>query len=338
MNELDDAAEIDVKVSGKFLPGTLYFMQETDYLTGEKFDYFKIGIVKGERDVFDREKDHKTGNPRQISSVKDIESPAVQILETYLHNTLARHRVSSGEWFYLPGNLINQAIEASQDIRNQLVANIEGLLLEAGKNKSVHFGTPLSHSQTLEELSHEVQRAEALAKSAENLRKRIGEALKEKAGENEDFAHLFKISSIGEKKSFDTNAFSKANKDIYEHYKTKESSTWSLIFLTTPENDLKSDEPTLDGLDPLQLHEAYLEAWSLRESRAFEHALLEAQLINAIGEAAAIDGVAEWKESKRVSFDLPKFRAENPELADQFVKVVPAKVSKSAAEWASYKK
>lgn len=90
------------KAKEAYVPGTLYIMQETDYLSGEKFDYYKIGIVRGEKDVAAREKEHSTGNPRQIASVKDILSPAVQKLETRLHNEFARHRVSSGEWFSFP--------------------------------------------------------------------------------------------------------------------------------------------------------------------------------------------------------------------------------------------
>ena len=37
-------------------PGKLYVMRERDYLTQVEFDYYKIGIVRGDKDVLDREK------------------------------------------------------------------------------------------------------------------------------------------------------------------------------------------------------------------------------------------------------------------------------------------
>jgi hypothetical protein len=338
MDEFDESVEDEAKVSGKFLPGTLYFMKETDFISGETFEYYKIGIVKGERDVFDREKDHKTGNPRHIASVKDIESPAVQILETYLHNALAKHRVSSGEWFYLPDDLLPQAIELAAEIREKLVANVDGLLLEAGKSKMNHAGVALGFSQDLQDLANAALRAEASAKQAVEKRKTIGQFLKDVAGEDESLNFLFKISSVDERRSFDTTSFSKAHKEIYEKYKTKESSSWSLNFLVKLENKPPSEELMLGNLSPIQLHEAYLDAWSEQANHAFEHALLEAQLIAAIGDAASVDGLVEWKESKRLAFDGVKFKAEHPDLAADFMKVTPAKVNKSPAEWASYKK
>jgi hypothetical protein len=338
MDEFDESVEEEAKVSGKFLPGTLYFMQETDYLSGDKFEYYKIGIVKGESDVVNREKAHRTGNPRLIASVKVFDSPAVQMLETYLHNALAKHRVSSGEWFYLPGDLLSQAIELATEIREKLVANVEGLLLEAGKSKVNHSGVPLGFSQDLQDLANGVLRAEASAKQAVEKRKAIGQFLKDVAGEDGSFNFLFKISSVDERKSFDTTSFSKAHKEIYEKYKTKESSSWALNFLVKPENKPPSEELVLENLSPIQLHEAYLDAWSGQAKLEFEHALLEAQLIAAIGDAASVEGLAEWKESKRIAFDGAKFKAEHPDLAAEFIKVTPAKVIKSPAEWASYKK
>jgi hypothetical protein len=338
MDEFDESVEDEAKVSGKFLPGTLYFMQETDYLSGDKFEYYKIGIVKGESDVVNREKAHRTGNPRLIASVKVFESPAVQILETYLHNALAKHRVSSGEWFFLPGDLLPQAIELAAEIREKLVANVDGLLLEAGKSKMNHSGVALGFSQDLQDLANAALRAEASAKQAVEKRKAISQFLKDVAGEDESFNFLFKISSVDERKSFDTNAFSKAHKEIYENYKTKVTSSWALNFLVKLEDKPTSEDLVLENLSPIQLHEAYLHAWSEQANRAFEHALLEAQLISAIGDAASVEGVLEWKESKRIAFDGAKFKAEYPDLAAKFIKVTPAKVNKAPAEWASYKK
>lgn len=96
---LEVPAEFGGTMALKFGPaGTLYFMREYDRFDQSTFPFVKIGIVKGEADVSRRKKEHQTGNPRQIQSQKDIPSPAVQMLETFMHNYFATQRIE-GEWF-----------------------------------------------------------------------------------------------------------------------------------------------------------------------------------------------------------------------------------------------
>ena len=52
-------------------PGQLYFINEQDIKTGERSNYYKIGIVREsfERDSKDRLLEHQTGNPRKLSGL-----------------------------------------------------------------------------------------------------------------------------------------------------------------------------------------------------------------------------------------------------------------------------
>ena len=46
--------------------GELYFLRETDYVTGQLTPFTKIGIVRDGRGSADRLRDHQTGNPRTL--------------------------------------------------------------------------------------------------------------------------------------------------------------------------------------------------------------------------------------------------------------------------------
>jgi len=99
--------------------GTLYLIGEWDVFTGEQSIYTKIGIVKDEREVKDREKDHRTGNPRSLESVEDIQSPSVQTLETFMHNSLAKFRVGSEEWLQLDNQQLSKQINLAMDLAKE---------------------------------------------------------------------------------------------------------------------------------------------------------------------------------------------------------------------------
>ena len=89
--------------------GSIYFLRERDYLSGETSPCVKIGLVRGNKPTEDRIAEHQTGNPRQILDYKTLESPFVEYLETQLHYRCA-HRWISGEWFLLDQEELRSAI------------------------------------------------------------------------------------------------------------------------------------------------------------------------------------------------------------------------------------
>lgn len=334
IDEVEDANE-EANQKDLYQPGTLYFMQETDYLSGEKFDYYKIGIVRGDGEVLKREKQHRTGNPRLIDSVRELKLPAVQRLETYLHNKFANYRVSSGEWFYLPGSRLEEVIQEAESQRLVIESAIFNLLENSAAPKQVHDQTPLSKSATLEALVTEFLIAKQVENSLDSKRKKVAQALIELSGNQSEFDFLFQKSTSRATSRLDGAALKKARKDLYESYLTVESSSWSLKFLVdAPEFHENSTVVITES--PLELHQDYLNFWSRCEEASWRALLLKSKLVSKVGLASGIEGLLEWKQVKKRSFDKSTFEKEHPSIYKDFIKAVPAKNSIKVAEWASY--
>ena len=93
----------------KLTPGTLYIDREQDVLTQEWGPYIKIGIVRNDKDAIERNKEHQTGNPKEIKLVYSINSPLVEDLETQLHHNFAKDRIL-GEWFLIDDEKMNKLV------------------------------------------------------------------------------------------------------------------------------------------------------------------------------------------------------------------------------------
>jgi hypothetical protein len=330
-------------VKEAYVPGTLYIMQETDYLTGEKFDYYKIGIVRGEKDVAAREKEHSTGNPRRIASVKDILSPAVQKLETRLHNEYARQRVSSGEWFHLPGDLVLEVIALAEALNAELGAEIDVLkaskLVEGpGSNPALTLsGDILSISERL---------AEVLGQSAvvTSYKKTVDSKLKELAQGKDEWKHLFEVRYYKERNAFSATELKKKYKALYEEYQRIVKVTVNPKFVVEPksydESSLLSElglvVPEKLGEDIIGLHQANLAHWSVDAQLKWEQEILEAQLLTAAADAEGIEGVLQWNIRESKNFDKESFIVDHPEEYFDSFKLTVASTTWRIAEWASY--
>jgi hypothetical protein len=330
-------------VKEAYVPGTLYIMQESDYLTGEKFDYYKIGIVRGEKDVAAREKEHSTGNPRRIASVKDILSPAVQKLETRLHNEYARHRVSSGEWFHLPGDLVREVIALAEALNAELEAEIDVLkaskLIEGpGSNPALTLsGDILSISERL---------SEVLGQSAvvTSYKKTVDSKLKELAQGKDEWKHLFEVRYYKERNAFSATELKKKYKALYEEYQRILKVTVNPKFVVEPksydESSLLSElglvEPEKLGEDIIGLHQANLAHWSVDAQLKWEQEILEAQLLTAATDAQGIEGVLLWNIRESKNFDKEAFIVDHPEEYSDSFKLRAASTTWRVAEWASY--
>jgi hypothetical protein len=315
--------------------GTLYFMQETDHITGEKFDYIKIGIVRGDKEVNGREKAHRTGNPRNITTVKELQMPDVQRLETHLHNQFAVHRVSSGEWFYLPDDLFGKVFEVALARQAELVASSDKLAAEAVATKTEHSGKTITGNSELESMVKKILELKAIESKNKKEKDLVAKALVELAGESQDYQHLFKVSFSEAKREFDSASFRESHPEIYELFKTKASSNWKLKYL------IKVDSPELpqaisEGLSPLELHLSYLELWSRAAELTWELNLLEAELLHQMGDSSSIEGLASWSLTSSMLFDKSAFIKQHEDLHNKFQRDVPAKTTRLPAEWASY--
>jgi len=79
-------------------PGTIYVIHEADFLTGEKTNLAKIGLVKDPRTPEDRLKEHQTGNSKKLSIAGTFRAQDVSAAEALCHRRLSTKRIN-GEWF-----------------------------------------------------------------------------------------------------------------------------------------------------------------------------------------------------------------------------------------------
>ena len=140
----------------KLVAGTLYFISEVDVLTGQTFDYYKIGLVKDSRqgDALDRAGEHQTGNPRRLAVRYTVESPASNDLETLMHDLYATERIF-GEWFVLPGNSVKKAVAKAEELAAQQrslvkLATAEAKYTDVASNDKIIAATPAAKSLYLE--------------------------------------------------------------------------------------------------------------------------------------------------------------------------------------------
>lgn len=319
--------------------GTLYIMREQDYLSGDLFDYYKIGIVHGEKDVKKREREHSTANPRKITSIVEIQSPEVQKLETHLHNTYATNRVSSGEWFHLPGSLIDQVISDANRLADRLfeLETVRAVATEVVKQ--AHDAPAIQATKELLELGEQLAYLRQQSKEAGAIKTKVINRLREIAADDEAYGYLFKIREVKEAVSWDGAAFKRENKELDAQFRNLVTTKWAPKWLQECAEavyDVSLIDEIVELSDPLALHAKFLEFWKVEAETKWEIDALELQIHAATGSAQSLEGVVEWAEKKTTAFDKESFKAAHPELYEKYLVEKPAVIQKTPAEWASY--
>ena len=326
--------------------GTLYIKGERDNLTGEKTRYYKVGIVRGQKDATTRDKALKTGNPRRITNLYDIESPFVQKLETRLHNEHAFARVSSGEWFDDERFSVDAMTAVAKELAEELKA-VAPLLVRSAQIKGPGEGPLQEPSPRILELQADFTRASAERLALAKRRSAVNAELGKRAeGENDLYARYFKESRIEEKRSFSAVELKKKYPDLHREFSRKGEGKYShKIVLSEKVEDASETfsgviaEEDLGELSvtPELLHHHSLKLWGLIAERDWQIMILQARLLC---EAAGFEGVRDvltWSYSERNTFDKESFAAEHPELFVEFTSLSPGKTSYSVAEWAAYR-
>ena len=116
-------------------PGEIYFIHTIDQASGDSHGYYKIGIVRNERDSEQRIKEHQTGNPHRIVPYKILTTKAPMLIEGMLHAKYSEHQVST-EWFKFEDQMIDEVIAEAERLDEE-----HG---EAVANMSKHFGVTAS--------------------------------------------------------------------------------------------------------------------------------------------------------------------------------------------------
>jgi len=334
-----ETEELAESTSPAVTHGTLYIMREQDYLSGDLFDYYKIGIVRGEKDVKKRETEHSTANPRKISSIMEIQSPEVQKLETHLHNTYAMHRVSSGEWFFLPGDLVDQVISDAIQLADKLVQLETFRAVAAEVVKQAHVDPAIQATEEILELGQQLAHLRKQGKEASAIKAKIVDRMREIAADDDAYSHLFKVREVKEAVTWDGASFKKENKEIDAQFRNLVSKKWAPKWLQDFAEDVYAAEMIAEIValsDPIGLHAKYLEFWKVEAQTKWEIDALELQIHTATGTAQSLEGVVEWTEKTTTGFDKEAFKAAYPELYEKYLVEKPAVTQKTPAEWVSY--
>ena len=147
----------------KIDPGQIYFITELDQKTKKSTGYYKIGIVRNQRNTFDRIKEHQTGNPHRLYAAEVIITDAAYMVEGMLHGKFHAQRVSQ-EWFHFtPTDLATVVAEAKR------LSGIYGPILSS--LRSTYSVTPSNSVLTL--TGKDLQNAEDLRDRAYELDKKI---------------------------------------------------------------------------------------------------------------------------------------------------------------------
>ena len=328
--------------------GTLYFKGERDNLSGEESPYFKVGIVRGEKEASDRDAALRTGNPRTITPIFQLESPFVQDLETRLHNEFAFARVSSGEWFSKKLVPIESVIGKAELLNKQLMENQDALGGLSALKKEPLGSQPLRPSAKELKLATERSETSAYLKLVDARRRQVDKLLRECAA-RDPFVYewAFKLSSKKEKRSLSATEVKKRYPELYDEFRSVPTISMRSKFIDLSESSENTDHDSrfeipsdsqIDELDsnPRALHQSFLRLWGIGKELSWDIWILEAKLFWISRNHRGIDGVLEWSEHTSSVFDKKRFAETFPELAEECMVSSAAKDEFQPAEWASY--
>ena len=171
--------------------GEIYFIGETDYLTGKSTSFYKIGVVreaKG-RDSASRLKEHQTANPRKLSVDCTIKTPLVHYIEGLLHGLYASNRVE-GEWFDLNPTELAAAKNSATELAAQAV-EAQHIREKAEELKNeVSVGGKLEPTDEQRLVHVEYCKAASAVKELDKLSQRIKVLLREALEAGEDVGDM----------------------------------------------------------------------------------------------------------------------------------------------------
>jgi hypothetical protein len=322
----------------KLVRGTLYFISEVDVLSGQTFDYYKIGLVKESRqgDSLDRAGEHQTGNPRRLIVRSEIETPAINDLETMMHDLYATERIF-GEWFVLPGASFKKTVAKAQAVADEQAA-LEPMAVVAAEvaalssNDTLLPATPemLSWYHAAYQAKHELR----VIKDCFDAERQLFESLTKPQF---DTSRFFTITPKS-KSSFDEDRLAAERPDLYRQFveaETKLSTSFTLTADRTatyvgPKKLAKAvDEqnsrlstaakrPTEAALQEIHIH--HLELLANSAAAKWREDVAQTQLRASIGNNAGIESVAKWTRKIKTTekFNQIAFKQQYPELTAEY--------------------
>jgi hypothetical protein len=329
------------------VPGTLYINRDRDYRTGELGRYVKLGIVKDERDAEKRNKEHQTGNPREVLTLHTFTAPMVEHLETQLHHRFADYWVS-GEWFEMDDAFIaSMVIPELQAIVAEQQAHEQDFI--AKKDLKGQPSTGVVRAPSPEEVDAHAnciaaKEALALAKGHHELADLRVRAL---IGDSGGIPGVVRLISKGGQ-YFDKNGFEAAHPDLYASFLADKEGTVggslsakgarSLAKLDADlDAAIKAAKAQLSKPSPSQVHAdlgertdaardahaAFVSTLAAVARAQWDVARWTARLARLCGTDDEVQGLLTWKRSQKPAtpaFDAKRFKTEHPDLHASFTR------------------
>ena len=328
----------------KLTPGEIYFIREKDILTNEQTSYVKIGLVKEkvDRDSENRLAEHQTGNPRELSVFKVIETPAVSEIETMLHGIFAINR-GIGEWFNFNDDQLSRCIEEAEALAKEAESNSEFFTQEEKLGKVLSSGKVKQPTDEIAKFYHEYLCAEIEKKSCKPIIEDIQEILGEANAQGEEGADELVTVQETRRQTFSEDDFQKAHPGLYKQYlklEEKITSSFRWVRPKDPVEDLSVINPEMDSLieeiyatiAAIRIHEGSIETLQqLRvqligyETRAnWRMKIAKANVAVFCGRSPEVEGICKWPRKSKVkeTFDKNKFKEENPAIYEEFTSTI----------------
>jgi hypothetical protein len=324
--------------------GSLYFLRDKDYLTGDMGRYVKIGIVRKDKSTEKRIKEHQTGNPRDIIDVHTISGvPFVEKLETLIHYRFNEKWIT-GEWFDLNDKELKVVIKEANRMKDEQLL-FESVILKTEKLSTAESnGTTRPATAAEENLRDEyiakLKRTKELEAHLLLIRAEFCQLLGKKHGKIKGVLDMiFTTDSL----SFDTSGFKSAYPSFHDKYSKSETEekikeTFEIIGeknaalskWNKPLEDQKKKIPKED-FDRSQenselarnkkiesLHSNHLALQKELTLLQWELELIKYQLKAAVDKDEKIEGVCSWKRtatpSTSTKFDEENFKKDHPAL------------------------
>jgi len=318
----------------KLVPGSLYFIAEVDVLTGEKFDYFKIGLVKDSRqgDSFDRAGEHQTGNPRRLEVRHTVESPAINDLETAMHDIYATERIF-GEWFVLPKASVKSVVAKAEELAREQQSVLRAARTADKYAAIASTDRTLAATPTARSLYIQLQQAKLELKEIKKAFDTEKVFFLSLASVKFDTSLFFTTTSKVQTK-FDEEKLAEQHPKIYRKF-LETSTTLTSSFTSPAAKDLNlrlppevefAVEAQLERISKAgrrpnevntrEIHFNHLALLSLYGQAEWRSDLVTTQIKALMKNALAIESVARWSRSPKESqkFLLKEFREAHPDL------------------------
>ena len=327
----------------KVKSGFIYFLREQDVLTGDTFDYVKIGKTDYDRPVSERIDDHQTGNPRMILDHESFQVASIDTVETHLHHAFAEYRIL-GEWFRMDETTLQEAIQEGKRIDQEVSACSEALTTAAEAN-NLESSEPEreANEEELGLLASAIKSAEGL-KHLQTKLSCLKTGLVAGMGAAKGIEDILTFTEKTRQPSFNEELFKEEHPEKYDRFlveKTGLSRSFSLArnprspselcpewvaqtkeYKDKVEKEAPFTAPTSKRNDALEdLHEQYLKVMGETSQATINKDILDAQIKAACGTAKGIEGVCTWNriQKQTTGFSATALAEEEPELHRKYL-------------------